>query len=191
MSNRTIVMQLIRDEGFSLIEVGIGLMLACALAGIALIGIQGTLPGINANKAMYQTVAQLRQGRQLAIAQRRSIQLNIGDRNTIQLVRNEFPEGEVAISTVALNNGFEFTQFGEITDDTPDRFGSQSAVDFGGASALTFLSDGTLVDDSGNPVNGTILVGLENHPETARAVTILGATGRIRGYRWTGDEWIQ
>jgi hypothetical protein len=32
---------------------------------------------------------------------------------------------------------------------------------------------------------------LPDHPETARAVTILGATGRVRGYRWTGTNWYK
>ncbi len=179
-----------REDGFSLIEVGIVLMLGCALAGMALINISGTMPGVNANKAMYQTIAQLRRGRQTAVAQRRSVQLNIETPNRIQLVRNEFPAGETVLGSSIYGNHFEFRQFEEVTEDTPDRFGNNDPVDFGGATGLTFLTDGTLVDDSGNAVSGTIFIGLADHPETARAVTILGATGRIRGYRWTGTKWI-
>jgi len=190
-SDGGVVLRLKQDYGFSLIEMGIVLMLACALAGIALINAQATMPGVHANKAMYQTIAQLRQGRQTAIAQRRSVQLNIGERNRIQLVRNDFPEGETVLSTATFSNNFEFLQFSEVTEDTPDEFGNTAPVDFGGAAGLTFLTDGTLVDASGNPVSGTIFIGLPDHPETARAVTVLGATGRIRGYRWTGTEWIQ
>ncbi|MDM7995747.1 MAG: hypothetical protein QUT30_08720 [Acidobacteriota bacterium] len=190
-SDGDIVLRIKQEYGFSLIEMGIVLMLACALAGLALINAQATMPGMHANTAMYQTIAQLRRGRQTAIAQRRSVQLNIGERNRIQLVRNDFPEGETVLSTAAFSNNCEFLQFPEVTEDTPDRFGNADPVDFGGAAGLTFLPDGTLVDDSGNPVSGTIFIGLPDHPETARAVTVLGATGRIRGYRWTGTEWIQ
>jgi hypothetical protein len=64
-------------------------MLACTLAGFALINMGAVMPGIRANQAMYQTVSQLRQGRQLAIAQRREIQL-LYRRYRISLVRNEF-----------------------------------------------------------------------------------------------------
>jgi Tfp pilus assembly protein FimT len=190
-SDGDIVLRIKQEYGFSLIEMGIVLMLACALAGLALINAQATMPGMHANTAMYQTIAQLRRGRQTAIAQRRSVQLNIGERNRIQLVRNDFPEGETVLSTAAFSNNCACLQFPEVTEDTPDRFGNAAPVDFGGAAGLTFLPDGTLVDDSGNPVSGTIFIGLPDHPETARAVTVLGATGRIRGYRWTGTEWIQ
>jgi hypothetical protein len=39
------------------------------------------------------------------------------------------------------------------------------------------------------PVNGTVFVGVPGLPYTARAVTILGATGRIRSYHWNGTTW--
>ena len=74
--------------------------------------------------------------------------------------------------------------------DSPDTFGNSSPVDFGGEDPLMFLSDGSLIDDQGNPIHGSLFLGIQDHPETARAVTILGATGRVRGYRWTGQEWV-
>jgi type II secretory pathway pseudopilin PulG len=194
--NRSVASRLGQNDGFSLVEIGIGLMLACTLAGFALINMGAVMPGIRANQAMYQTVSQLRQGRQLAIAQRREIQLRFTGDTGISLVRNEFPEGEHVLSEVSLNKDCQFIKSDDIDMDTPDEFGpdelgEMGALDFGGADTLTFLSDGTLVDELGNPVNGTIFIGLPDHPEMARAVTILGATGRIRGYRWTGEEWIQ
>jgi hypothetical protein len=82
-------------------------------------------------------------------------------------------------------------KFDSISTDTPDQFGSSEALDFGSATGMTFRPDGTLVGSSGNPVNGTILLGIAGHPEVARAVTILGATGRVRSYRWAKDQWIQ
>jgi hypothetical protein len=64
-------------------------------------------------------------------------------------------------------------------------------VDFGGAARMIFQTDGTLVDSQGNPVNGSIFLGQADHPESARAVTVLGATGRVRSYRWTrGSQWV-
>jgi hypothetical protein len=147
------------------------------------------LPGMGANQAMYQTIAQLRQGRDLAVAQRRNIQLQFLGNDQIQLVRDEEPAGTTVLSTATLEKNFQFLNFG--LPDTPDAFGSALAVDFGGAATLTFMPDGTLINELGNPVNGTVFLGLANHPEVARAVTVLGATGRIRGYRWTGTKWIQ
>lgn len=171
-------------------------MFACAVAGFALVNMQSMLPGMRANQAMYQTIAQLRHGRQLAVAQRRQVQLHFDGNNEIRLVRNEFPEGESVLSEVILNNECQFMKSDDIDVDTPDEFGPEelnemAAVDFGDAESLTFLSDGALVDEAGNPVSGTVFIGIPGHPEIARAITILGATGRIRGYRWTGEEWIQ
>ncbi len=61
---------------------------------------------------------------------------------------------------------------------------------------LTFQSDGTVVDSSGNYVNGTVFMGQvgnapnPTNPLTARSITILGATGRIKGYRYNGKTWF-
>jgi Tfp pilus assembly protein FimT len=181
-----------KSAGFGLIDIGIGLLVVSIVAGFALVKVNGIMPGIRANKAMYQTMAQLRHGREQAIALRRAVELSfIGD-NQIQLLRVEEPNHNTTVlNTLSLENEFEFMTFDSVTDDTPDQFGNLSDVYFAGAEKLTFLSDGTLVNESGNPVNGTVFLGLADHPETARAVTVLGATGRVRSYRWTGSEWIQ
>jgi Tfp pilus assembly protein FimT len=179
----------LQNAGFSIAEVVIGVLLACTLTGFALIGMGGVMPGINANQAMNATVAQLRQGRDLAMTQRRSMQLRFLGNNQIQLVRNELPSGTRVVDTVTLGNQCQFMIFNDIPD-TPDQFGNATPVDFGSVATLTFLSDGTLVDNSGNPRNGTVFIGLPAHPEAARAVTLLGATGRVRTYRWNGTDWI-
>jgi len=180
-----------RDEGFSLIEMSMGLLFACALAGVALIQTREVFTGIRANEAMQQTVSQLRHGRQMAIAQRRGVQVQFLGNNQIRLVRNDPDNGTSILSTIALGNNCQFLKFDDISADTPDTLGGDSAVFFGGADSLTFRSDGTLVDENRIPANGTISIGQPGHPEAARAVTIVGSTGRIRGYRWTGSQWIE
>ncbi len=180
-----------QSAGFSMVEVCVGLLIASALAGVAVINIGAVMPGMHANKAMYQAVALFRQGRQAAIAQRRNIQLNFPDDDKIQLVRQERTGGTTELKNEALGNNFKFKQFPGITQDTPDQFGNASEKDFGGAITLTFQPDGSLVDQGFNPVNGTVFIGVDGHPEVARAVTIMGATGRVACYRWNGTEWIQ
>ena len=180
-----------RNAGFSMVEVCIGLMIACALAGVAVVNIGAAKPGMHANKAMYQAIAQFRQGRQAAINQRRSIRLNFLDNDKIQLMRVELDGALNELKTESLGNKYQFMRFPSITQDTPDQFGNAQAIDFGGANTLTFLSDGSLVDESGNPANGTVFIGIDNHPEVARAVTILGSTGRVISYRWNGTEWLR
>jgi hypothetical protein len=38
-------------------------------------------------------------------------------------------------------------------------------------------------------LNGTVFFGKPNVPMSARAVTIMGATGKIQLYRWNGTQW--
>lgn len=190
MKNSTPVYRPHQHAGFSMVEVSVALVVVCILAGFALTNITGTMPAIRANAGLDTAVAQLRRGRELALAQRRTIEIKFLNNNQIQLIRNDVPNGTTILSTVTLENEIEFKLFDGIPD-TPDSFGNGSAVDFGGTAPWTFLSEGTLVDVQANPVNGTVFLGLPDHPETARAVTILGATGRVRGYRWTGTNWYK
>ncbi len=177
-------------HGFSLVEVNIILLFIFVVAGIALVNVTGVVPGMRANQALNQTVGELRRGRELAMAQRRNIELKFLGNDRIQLVRFDVPAGTTVLETVTLENKVEFHLFDDVPD-SPDLFGNGSAVDFGGASSMIFLSDGTLVDSTGSPVNGSVFLGIADDTSTARAVTILGATGRVRGYRWTGTSWIQ
>jgi Tfp pilus assembly protein FimT len=183
-------LRLRENPGFSIVEILMALLLAFILAGFAVLNIDAIRPGTTANAALKETVAQLRMGRESAIAQRRDIQLNFLGDDQIQLVRNDRPAGTTVLSTVTLEGPMQFRLFDGVPD-TPDHFGNAAAVSFGGANPLMFQSNGVLVDSNANPVNGTIFLGQANHPETARAITILGATGRVRGYRWTGTSWIQ
>ena len=51
--------------------------------------------------------------------------------------------------------------------------------------------DFDLVDQNGDPVNGTVLLGRYDDPMSARAVTIFGPTALIRQWRWGGSRWIR
>jgi prepilin-type N-terminal cleavage/methylation domain-containing protein len=177
------------SQGFSLIEITIVLAVAMIVASFALPLIDGSLHGAAGDAALTRVVEQLRLGRDLATAQRRNVQVLFSNDNEIELVRMDVPNGTTSLSAKKLEGAIEFCLFDDLPD-TPDGFGNDSAVDFGGADSMFFLSDGTLADAHGDPVSGTVFIGEADHPETARAVTILGATGRVRGYRWTGESWI-
>jgi Tfp pilus assembly protein FimT len=175
--------------GFSLTEAVIVVCLLSVVSGFAVLNVGAVLPGMSANAAMQQTVAQLRRGRELALAQRRNIELKFLGTNQIQLVRYNVPSGTTVLSTVTLGGKNEFRLFSGIPD-TPDGFGNGSAVSLSGPAAWMFLSNGILVDSATNPVNGSIFLGQNQRPETARAITILGSTGRIRDYKWTRNAWV-
>jgi len=53
---------------------------------------------------------------------------------------------------------------------------------------MYFTSTGQFgADQLGSTVyNGTVFIGIPNQPATARAVTIMGSTGRVRPYTFIG-----
>jgi hypothetical protein len=52
---------------------------------------------------------------------------------------------------------------------------------------MMYQSDGTFTAlGTGIPINGTVFLAVPNQPTTSRAITILGATGRVRSYHISG-----
>jgi Tfp pilus assembly protein FimT len=176
-------------EGFSIAELCIVLAVACTLMSFALLNMTAMQSGIDANKSMYQVVDILRNGRELAVAQRRRIEVQFQNGNQVVLVRHNLPNGTSNLRTTTLMDGSTFNVLN--LPDTPDALGNTDSVCFQNTESVFFLPDGTLVGDDNNPRSGTIFLGQANNTETARAVTIIGTTGRIRSYRWNGSEWIQ
>ncbi|MDE3156376.1 MAG: prepilin-type N-terminal cleavage/methylation domain-containing protein [Acidobacteriota bacterium] len=176
--------------GFTVTELMVVVAIIGITAAMAVFQAQVSLPSIRGDAGMRVVMAELNTARSLAISQRRTIQVNFVPPNAIQLVRDEIPTGTTILSYVPFEANVQFLQFAGVPD-TPDAFGATSAVDFGAATSLSFTSDGTFIDQSGVPVNGTVFLGIPNQPRSARAVTVLGATGRVRGYRWSGTQWQQ
>jgi hypothetical protein len=135
-------------------------------------------------------MAQMRAARETAISQRRNVQVEFLGNNQIRLTRFDLPNGNTVLRTVALNEPVKFMLLPGVPD-TPEGFGNGAAISFGGTLLMVFQSNGTFVDAAGQPLNGTAFLGIANDPTTARAVTILGATGRVHAYRWNGAAWAQ
>ncbi len=177
-----------RDAGFSLVETLVVLTIGVVLAAIATMQIGAVRPSMQGDSAMRVVMSQLNQAREMAIAQRRNMELQFIVPNGIRIVRHDVPNGTTVVSAAVLEDGAEF-QLLAGAPDTPDGFGNATAIDFGAANAVMFTSDGTLIDDVGNPVDGTVFLMLPSGGLSARAVSILGATGRVKGYRWNGSTW--
>jgi prepilin-type N-terminal cleavage/methylation domain-containing protein len=129
--------------------------------------------------------------RDRAVAERRNVEITFVAPNRILLERIEVPSGiKTLVGEMQLEGGQEFVTFGGVTD-TPDAFGSGGAVSFTGVLPVMFTSDGSLIDSAGDITNGTVFMGVPDHPDTARAVTVFGVTGMLRTWKWRGAQWFQ
>ncbi len=131
---------------------------------------------------------QLKLAREVAINQRRSVEVRFTAPNMVTVVRRNIPTGTTLMSTAVLEHNAQFMLFGSVPD-TPDGFGRAAPVSFGGATTIMFTPDGMFTDATGNPVNGSVFLGQPGRVTTARALTVFGPTATIRTYRWDGSGW--
>ena len=136
---------------------------------------------------MDQVKSTLRQARETAVAQRRSIVVKFvsaaattpclsggGISNCIELSRwwsgtpPTATQATTPFLTMPIQSNVQFGTFSGETD-TPDAFGipASGGIKFNGisgrsGSGMMFQSDGTFTDGSGNPINGTVFLVVNN-----------------------------
>jgi prepilin-type N-terminal cleavage/methylation domain-containing protein len=198
-----------RARGFSMIEVSVVIMLILIISAMAIFALQPSLRDAKYDNAMREVIDQLRQAREYAIANRRYVQVTFptvviaGQPTQYQVVttvRNAPPLGpagvDAVLSTVPIQIPAQYFLFPG-APDTPDGFGNASPIEFEGLNpgpilGMMYQSDGELIDGGTfQPINGTVFIGFPNQPTASRAVTVLGATGRVRGWKYTGAAWFQ
>ena len=175
------------ERGFTLLEMMVSVSIMAIVGSMATASMMGTRKSFQGDGAMRLVMAQFNIARETAITQRRNIELQFVGGNWVRMIRHEAPGITTTVLTsVALESGATFSQVTG-AGDTLDGFGTGTGqgVVFGLATSIQFTTDGTLIDGNGNPLNGTIFLAIANQPESARAVTVLGSTGRVRGYKWT------
>jgi prepilin-type N-terminal cleavage/methylation domain-containing protein len=192
------------EQGFSLLETLIVIGIMAILASITIFKSFGTMENYQANSAMDTVIGQLRVARQLAISQRRAVQVWFNTYTSpasaytvsYQVQARLNVSGDVAgpVITMPLPRNTQFVMETGVPD-TPMGFGTcsgNSAVCIGGISCcpntMYFSSTGQFsADEFGTTIyNGTIFIGVPGQPATARAVTIMGSTGRVRPYTFIG-----
>lgn len=178
------------ERGFSLVELTVVIGITSVVAGIAAFQIGAAQPSIRGDGAMRIVMSNLNMARERSITERRNFIVEFIEPNQIRLERQEVPAGTTVLSTVPLEGGVRFYVFDQLPD-TPEAFGKDAAIDFGSADTILFSTDGTLINQSGSPANGTVFLGIPGQLRSARAVTVLGSTGRVRVYKWDGARWVR
>jgi len=172
------------QRGFSLLETMVALSIAAIVGSMATANLVAARRAIQGDGAMRTVMNQMNAAREMAITQRRLMEVQFAGGNIVRVVRHEAPGNATTIlATAVLESRAQFALTPNVPD-TPDAFGAANPVSFGQAQAVMFSTDGTLIDTNGAPINGSVFLAITGQPESTRAVTVLGSTGRVRGYKW-------
>ncbi len=202
-----------KQRGFSLLEISITLAIGLTMAGIGFISLPPMLARARMDSGYDTTMMVLRDTRHLAVTQSHEylVVFNPGGfpLGTL-LVQYQPPAvGNGALPPLQLVNTYKIPQDLSFSirvgfpAAAPDGFGAGgTAIDFGqglGGGSLnyvTFMPDGSARDTLGNLNSGVVYLSraagtlYESH-----AITVWGATGRIRGWRLVPQGgapiWVQ
>ena len=182
--------------GFTLLEAMVTLTISAVVGSMATAQMSDVRRSMESDGAMRLVMTELNTARDMAMTQRHNMEIQFiagagNSGNWVRTVRHEAPGVTTTVlRSVALESHATFSLAPGVAD-TPDAFGATAPVAFGIAQTIMFSTDGMLIDGSGNPLNGTVFLAIANQQASARAVTVLGATGRVRGYKWFRGAWVR
>jgi len=202
-----------KNNGFSLLELMITVSLALVMVGVTFIYLKPQLNQSHMNSAYDTTLMALRNTRNLAITQSHEYYVNFNPAGfpagTIQ-VEYQPPLVVGALAAPPIQQVNTYTIPGDVTFNvqagfpvaTPDGFGAGlTAIDFESTPGVplnyvVFFPDGSAQDSLGNYSSGVVyLTRVGDSIYASRAVSVWGATGRIRGWRLNQvagvAEWVQ
>ena len=182
------------QQGFSLLEILVAVAIISVVLVMAMLNYGSILPNYKANSAMDQVLSQMRSARERAISHRREVQVQFIGTNQLQMSELWTLGTPPVERPVSFEGGAQFIVFSSVPDlPAPYNFGNSAPIYFGGLSGgppiMKFSTTGAFIDGGNSLVNGTVFLGIPGKPSTARAISILGATGRVREYHWDGTQW--
>jgi prepilin-type N-terminal cleavage/methylation domain-containing protein len=183
------------QRGFSLLEILVVVAIVSIILVMAMLNYSTILPNYKANSAMDQLLYQLRSARERAISHRREVQVQFVGTNQFTVTEIWLVGTAPPPTTVTFEGGAQYMVFGAPVTDIPApyNFGNTAPVYFGGLSGgpptMKFSTTGSFIDGGNTLLNGTVFLGIAGKPSTARAISVLGSTGRVREYHWDGTQW--
>ncbi len=191
---RTNHSRLMKDAGFSLVELLVVIGILGTAMGMAALVTRNTLGMSKADSAAKELEGALREAREAAIASRRNIEVQFIAPNVVTWGRREV-NGSVEtgvvteLGRVTMEYGVQFVKLPSDVPDSPDAFGKAAAIDFGDAKTLLFTSEGTFVDETGEPRNGSAFIGIPGDLTSLHGVTIFGPTALVHRYAVANKQW--
>jgi prepilin-type N-terminal cleavage/methylation domain-containing protein len=186
-------------QGFSIVELLIVITLIGIVSAIAI----GVTPDIvrvaKGQSGAQQLSAFLKRHREMAVSRRRNIEITFTAPNVVSSLQRAVPDppnptpAPTPLETIYLEGDVDFRLFPGVPD-TPDAFGNAAPINLGGANPVMFTSEGSFTDVNGDPINASLFMGIENQPNTANALTIIGTTAAVRSWRWNAGaagRWVQ
>jgi Tfp pilus assembly protein FimT len=192
-----------------MVELVFVIAIVLIITATAIIQTSSTNKNATAETGLQTTLGQLRGARDLAIGQRRRYRVTFTAPRTIQL-------DQVVIDPITKVQSFTFVSSIDLPKDvqfiavngipsgsanTPDSLPTTGpAIDFdvdygGGGNQIVFQPDGRALDATGRLNNGVVYVARPGELMSSRAVSVLGATGRVKGWHLiksgTAVVWTQ
>jgi prepilin-type N-terminal cleavage/methylation domain-containing protein len=195
-----------RQSGFSMMELLIVVSIVLIVTAISITQLKPNLQNARIDAAMREVLETFRHAREYSIANRRYVKVTFPANNQVQLTQlNTLTPGAGGINpvldtvTLAPPLIFQLVGMPVTPDDAPPSGCSTLApivfecISNGPVGGMVFQSDGELLDGATFlPINGTVFLGVTGQQSTARAVTVLGTTGRVRGWKSQGNTtWYQ
>ena len=200
------------QRGMSMIELAVVVAIMCLVMVIAVPQLVGARRNMRATAGPAEVKAQLRYARQQALGLQRAVtfqydtaarEINViqhGSAGTAVLTSGNYPltPGYSLLRTVPLATGGVAPD--EIEYGLPPGAPTTPLADTTTLSApvnnqvnITFQPDGSVIDANGATTNFAMMF---YHPDyadaTARAVSVLGATGRVKVWRYTDVQtWVE
>ncbi len=175
----------LRQRGFSLLETMIVVAIMMIVGAFAVMSFVSALQNQRAESALQLLKREMQNARGLAIGSRSVYYVTFTAPRTITTTNYV----TTAATTNALPPGFSFDT--ETTSPTPpDGYGTGStAVDFGYGvthnltTSVYFYPDGSARDNLGRLNGGVVYIAMPGKLTSAHAVSVIGATGRVAGWR--------